>query len=445
MRFSRTVRRSAVAGALLSGALVLGAVPGAAFADPTTPSAHDVQQAQQDAAQRAADVGQVQSQLAALSAQLDQINANAEIAFEAFNGAEVKLKAAQAAADAAAAAERKAEAEVDTQRKVMDRFAAVSFTTGGQFGQFASLLSSSGPSDFIDRATTLDQLSRQQSEAMTAMRAALLVQHSASEQRKQALAGVQKAADLATAARDRAKAQVQSQQAAVAAVQAQQSRLQAELAAAQAKASNLASARASGLARQAAAAAAARQAQLDAARRAAAAAAAAAGSGSSGSSASSGSSGSAGSSGGGPATYSSGGVSRSTAAQGLAAVQAAKRWIGTPYCWGGGDANGPTQGQCAPAAPGFDCSGLTLYAWAQAGIRLDHWTGYQWNEGQHIPVSQARPGDLFFYATNTSDPDTIHHVGLYIGNGQMIEAPYTGAYVRYANPYRPDLIGVVRP
>jgi hypothetical protein len=65
-----------------------------------------------------------------------------------------------------------------------------------------------------------------------------------------------------------------------------------------------------------------------------------------------------------------------------------------------------------------------------AGVQLLHYTGYQWQEGPHVPLSQLRRGDLLFYATNTSDPSTIHHVAIYIGNGMMVNAPYTGAFVR---------------
>jgi cell wall-associated NlpC family hydrolase len=77
-------------------------------------------------------------------------------------------------------------------------------------------------------------------------------------------------------------------------------------------------------------------------------------------------------------------------------------------------------------------------------VHVDHWTGDQWNEGEHIPLSALRPGDLLFFATDTSNPDTIHHVGMYIGNAQMVEAPYTGANVRISDAFRPDLIGAVR-
>jgi len=115
------------------------------------------------------------------------------------------------------------------------------------------------------------------------------------------------------------------------------------------------------------------------------------------------------------------------------AVNYAESQIGKPYQWG---AAGPDS---------YDCSGLVMWAYAHVGVTLDHWTGYQWQEGAHIATSALRPGDLLFFATDTSDPNTIHHVGIYIGSGQMVEAPYTGANVRISSAWRPDLIGAVRP
>jgi cell wall-associated NlpC family hydrolase len=93
---------------------------------------------------------------------------------------------------------------------------------------------------------------------------------------------------------------------------------------------------------------------------------------------------------------------------GAVALRAALTRRGDPYIWG---AAGPGE---------FDCSGLVMWAYEQEGITLDHYTGDQWNEGQHISRSQLEPGDLvFFYAD-------ISHVGLYIGNGLMVDAPSFG-------------------
>ena len=119
-------------------------------------------------------------------------------------------------------------------------------------------------------------------------------------------------------------------------------------------------------------------------------------------------------------------------------VAAAKKWLGTKYVWAGGNAKGPTGG-------GFDCSGLMLYAYAQVGINMPHYSGYQYYEGARVAKSDLRPGDLVFFAHNTSDPKTIHHVAMYIGDGQMIEAPYTGSWVRIVPLRTNEYIGASRP
>ena len=71
-------------------------------------------------------------------------------------------------------------------------------------------------------------------------------------------------------------------------------------------------------------------------------------------------------------------------------------------------------------------------AWAQVGVNLSHYTGYQWAETRRVPLSDLQPGDLVFFGD--SGP-TSHHMGLYVGNDMMINAPNTGAFVRYDNIY----------
>jgi cell wall-associated NlpC family hydrolase len=93
------------------------------------------------------------------------------------------------------------------------------------------------------------------------------------------------------------------------------------------------------------------------------------------------------------------------------AAQIALRYLGVPYVWGG-------------ASPsGFDCSGLVMYVYAQLGISLPHYTVAQWNATDPIAPSQMEPGDLVFF-------DGLGHVGIYIGGGQFVDAPHTGAVVR---------------
>lgn len=100
--------------------------------------------------------------------------------------------------------------------------------------------------------------------------------------------------------------------------------------------------------------------------------------------------------------------------------------LGVPYSWGGGNAAGPSRGIDQGAGTvGFDCSGLMLYMFAGVGIKLDHYSGSQYNAGRKIPSSQMRRGDMIFYGPNASQ-----HVAMYLGNGQMLEAPYTGSVVK---------------
>ena len=107
-------------------------------------------------------------------------------------------------------------------------------------------------------------------------------------------------------------------------------------------------------------------------------------------------------------------------------IRRAMSQLGVPYSWGGGNANGPARGIDQGAnTVGFDCSGLMLYAFAGVGIKLDHYSGSQYNAGRKIPSAQMRRGDLIFYGPNASQ-----HEAMYLGNGMMIEAPYTGSVVK---------------
>jgi len=98
------------------------------------------------------------------------------------------------------------------------------------------------------------------------------------------------------------------------------------------------------------------------------------------------------------------------------AASIALRYLGVPYVWGGSSPSG------------FDCSGLVMYVYAQLGISLAHFTGAQWSETEPIALSAAQPGDLIFF-------NGLSHVGIYLGNGQMVDAPHTGSVVRVESIY----------
>ncbi|MGZ4610300.1 MAG: C40 family peptidase, partial [Actinomycetes bacterium] len=126
------------------------------------------------------------------------------------------------------------------------------------------------------------------------------------------------------------------------------------------------------------------------------------------------------------------GSSHGSSSGAQAAIAYARAQIGKPYEWA---ADGPGS---------FDCSGLTMRAWQQGGVPLPHYTVAQYQQSEKVGLGEIRPGDLVFFASGSS-PSSIYHVGLYIGDGQMIEAPYTGENVRVSSIWRSSLYGAARP
>ena len=110
---------------------------------------------------------------------------------------------------------------------------------------------------------------------------------------------------------------------------------------------------------------------------------------------------------------------------GAQAVRWALTKVGDPYVWG---AAGPNA---------FDCSGLVMWAYAQVGISLGHFTGWQWNEGEHVARSQLQPGDIVFFFAD------ISHEGMYIGNGLMVDAPTQGVPVHVEPVFWGAYVGAV--
>ena len=118
-------------------------------------------------------------------------------------------------------------------------------------------------------------------------------------------------------------------------------------------------------------------------------------------------------------------------------ARAAVRWalaqLGDPYRWG---ATGPDS---------FDCSGLTSSAYAAAGVSIPRVSRAQWGAGPHVAVDRLLPGDLLFYADNPGDPASIHHVGMYIGNGLIVNAENPSTGVRVTGLHSMPYVGAVRP
>ncbi len=409
--------------------LALAAPVFSAHADPVYPSAGQVKAAQAAAGDKAAQIAVVEGQLKVSNARLVEVQTAAEVAAERYNGARELLQertdAATAAGERAAAAQKIADIASDK----LGQFAATTYREGGNLGQLEAFLSSKGPQDVLDRAAGIQLISDIRNQIMQDADASSVVagvlRRLAAEAQAQQLA----AAQAAESARAAAQAQVDLAAAETANIAKQQGAMIAQLATLRntsvtlerqrqaglkaeaerraAAAAKAAAERRAAAAKAAAKAAAAAQARADARDRAAKDAARGSATPEPGSGSGSGSDGQSQS-----PPPPSGNVS--------AVIAFARSQIGDPYVWG---AAGPNT---------WDCSGLTQQAWAQAGVYLSHYTGYQWNETARVALSDLQPGDLVFYGD--SGP-TSHHVGLYVGNDMMIDAPNTGAYVRYDNIY----------
>ncbi len=113
--------------------------------------------------------------------------------------------------------------------------------------------------------------------------------------------------------------------------------------------------------------------------------------------------------------------------------------VGTPYKWGGDGSDGF-----------YDCSGFTMRAYEQAGVRLPRTARMQYLASPHVGQDDLEIGDLLFWAYDTSDPATIHHVAIYLGRDSsgtdwMIDAPHTGATIQVRRVYWTGYIGATRP
>lgn len=393
---------------------------------PPNPSDGQLGASKADANAKATKVGQLTSQVAQAQAQLDQLQADVELKMEDANRALVDLQTAQDAAaqakadaDAARAAADSASRDITDARTSLDAFAAASYRQGTTVGSTATaFFGSRNPEDLLQRLEMLDSVSASQLDVLDTMEVARSTKANRDSAARKALdIANQKQAD-AMAAKDRADAasaaaeQAQAGQAAATQqLESQKSAAETQLAAAQANVAGLQGQR---------------QAYLDwlAAKQAEEAAQNQ------------------------PPPDSGGAGPALPPATGnvQAVIARAMSQLGVPYAWGGGNANGPTRGIHDGGVAdlygdynkvGFDCSGLMIYAFAAAGIRLPHYSGYQANAGRRVPLSQKAPGDMLFWAVG----GRIHHVALYIGNNKMIEAPFSGSHVRIATVRYGGIVG----
>ncbi|MBM7798456.1 cell wall-associated NlpC family hydrolase [Microlunatus panaciterrae] len=373
-------------------------------APPEIPTENDVQAAQQQAAATRKAVEAIQNKLALARTELDRLQVESALAGEQYLGAQERLTAARAEARRRQQVSSRATTEQESARQAVVELARSSMQANAPMIEIGSILGS-GPENILDRAALLSKLSASMQGKLDrlekAQQQAVLAKRSADR----ALAKVQVATETATEAKRVAEEATATQAAAVASYAERRSELMIELAQAQQISVDLARRRQQGLEAQqraAAQASAEQQQQAQVRREGMQRASDAASAGADPQQAP-------------PPGYSSRGAQ--------AAVDFAWQQVGEPYVFG---ATGPNT---------WDCSGLTMKAWAAGGKNIGHYTGIQWSRISHISESQLRPGDLIFWATNANDPNTIFHVALYIGGGRMIHAPRPGKTVEVQNVY----------
>ncbi|WP_235883606.1 NlpC/P60 family protein [Saccharopolyspora elongata] len=389
---------------------------------PPNPSDAEISAGRETAQSTASQVGELANRLADAESQLIGLRSQVELKMEDANKARVDLGRAERAYDDARRAAEAAGAEADAaarqieeQRKRLDQFAASSYRQGSTIGSATAFIGSKTPQDVLDRAVFLDAISESQLDVMDDLERARIEKINKDSLTRAALQDAEAKRLAADQARSAAEA---AEQAAITAqeTQAEQARrleadkagVEAQLAEARSHVAGLEAQRGRYESWQAA-----KQREEEAAAQAAA-------------QATSNSTVTAPSAGAGPRP---GGRSVEVV------VGRALSQLGVQYAWGGGTSRGPSRGirdggvadsYGDYAKVGFDCSGLMIYAFAGAGVSLDHYSGYQYQSGRRVPVSQMRRGDMLFW----QDGGRIHHVALYLGGGRMVEAPYSGSRVR---------------
>ncbi len=371
----RVTRRRA--GLLVCGVLTAGAVAGAipSSAAPAAP------------APPGPDVG-----IAAVVQRVDQLDRQAELAAERFDAAQIAVTAARRDAAAARVALGQQQGAVAALSSQAARLVSASYEGGGS-GALATFTDASDPSAYLDRASLVTEMSDRQSAGLAVLRA-----------QQQRLDDAEAAAVRRAAMVQAAVEGLQSRRASVEALLQDKQRLLAGLQGTQRTALAVAQAAAEAEARQQQAVA------VDAAqalvrRTTFAAGSAATGSSGTGSTVVDGTSGVAA----GPVR----GAGAAPSGFATAVLAEARRQVGKPYVFGA----------AGPAA--YDCSGLTMWAFAHAGVSLPHNAAAQYGFGRHVSLGELLPGDLVFFG----GAGGIDHEGIYVGGGAMIDAPHSGTTV----------------
>ena len=333
-----------------------------------------------------AKITQAKAQADALQAKLQDLGAKVDAAVEDYDYAKAQLKKTNAAAQKTQAKLNKAENDLaGAETRLTDRI--VQIYKDGQTGMLDALLGASSFSDLVNRLDMLQRLSKQDHDILVQVDTYTA---QVSDQRSQ-LAEQAKQQKALTDQAAAAEKEVQQKQADVAkqlkGKEAQVAQLEKDWQAQQAALA----AQAKEAARQAAL-----KAQQEAQKH--------------------------------PRTVSGPGIQVSVpaSASGSKVIQIAVQYIGVPYIWAGDDPSG------------FDCSGFVMYVYAKLGVDLPHSSRMMSEMGTAVPDSQLEPGDLVFFG------NPVHHVGIYVGDGKMINSPYSGASVRIETMWRSTYAGARR-
>ncbi len=404
---------------------------------PPNPTNQQLSAAAQAKRSLAQAVGVLSAQVAQAQTRLQMLSGQAELAEQNYALAVSKLNDAKEQAARAQADVLTAERNIDKARAELTSFVRSSYMAPQVGSSTIDLLTAADPTALLQGGDYQTYISSHHLDAMSALNRATVAKSNAQAKAKSLLKLQQQLTLQAQQAQQAAEAAYQAEQAEAGQLRTSLASYQNQLAAAKLQLATLNNQRAQYVAyqkRQAAIAAAKARAAALARQRAAEAAAAArrrnqnSGGGGGGESTSSG----------GDNSYLPPAGGSWSAAKGRAAANRALRWLGQPYAWAGGGYNGPTYGTDQGGTGGwndhtvygFDCSGLAMYAWAAQGLYLPHSAKDQYNAAgsYHPSPGNFLPGDLLFWSTGGQG--YIHHVAIYIGGGNVVQAPNSGDVVK---------------
>ena len=391
-------------------ALTIGLSSGPVLA---VPSDEEIAAAEAAAEAAGARVRDLAGALADAQAAVADAHASSVLALDEYQAKQGEFEQAQARAEAAAATAAQLTVELGAAIDDVVAFARRSYMTGSSYPGAASLITSRDVAQLVERAALLEAAGAHRSTVLDRVTVLQAQAAEADALARTALAAAEVLREQAAAALAVAQAAELSARSQASALAARRAAVEAELAQAQ----------------QALVALVGERAAADVAARSTAAARPA------------------------PAPAASpapvlvgeraGAGSVSATATAIAAAQA---YLGTTYAWGGGGSFGPGWGiPPDDGVFGFDCSGLTQYAYAQAGIVIPRNSRAQYRASPKVEADDLQAGDLVFWATEPADPDTIHHVGLYLGDGRVLHAPQSGDVVKVSAMWWRSYAGAVRP